>query len=464
MSAQTSFRTETDSMGEVQVPEGAYYGAQTKRAVDNFPVSGMRMPRSFIRALALIKRSAAQVNSELGLIDQKLADPIIQAAQEVMSGTWDDHFPIDVFQTGSGTSTNMNANEVISNRAIEILGGQIGSKSPVHPNDHVNMGQSSNDVIPTTIHIAALESIERDLLPALKHLHEALDAKAKEFDDIVKIGRTHLQDAVPIRLGQEFSGYASMIEHDIHRVESVRPHLSELALGGTAVGTGLNARPGFSAAVIAKIAETTGIGFKQAPNLFEGLASRDAAVEASGALRTVACSLMKIANDVRWLSSGPRCGIGEISLPSLQPGSSIMPGKVNPVIPEAVRMISAQVQGNDLAIAIGGQGGELELNVMLPMIAQNLLQSITLLAKGSRLFADMCITGIEANRERCEGLIEDSLAMCTSLAPKIGYDAAAKIAKEAFATRKTVRQIAKEHGVLSDEELNKVLDARSMTN
>jgi fumarate hydratase class II len=325
------------------------------------------------------------------------------------------------------------------------------------------MGQSSNDVIPTAIHVSVLESIERELLPALKHLHAALDAKANEFDDVVKIGRTHLQDAVPVRLGQEFGGYASMVAHDIRRIENVREHLSELALGGTAVGTGLNTPPEFPPRVIAKLSEATGIQFKQAPSLFEALGSRDAAVEASGALRTVACSLMKIANDLRWLSSGPHCGIGEIILPSLQPGSSIMPGKVNPVIPEAVRMIAAQVIGNDVTIAIGGQGGDFELNVMMPVIVYNLLQSIQLLAKGSQVLADMGVSGIEANRERCESLIEGSLAMVTSLAPKIGYDAAAKIAKEAYQTGRTVREIAKEKQVLPEDELERVLDPRRMT-
>ncbi|MBI3949076.1 MAG: class II fumarate hydratase, partial [Acidobacteria bacterium] len=333
----------------------------------------------------------------------------------------------------------------------------------VHPNDHVNMGQSSNDVIPTTIHVSALESIVNQLIPALKHLHEALAAKAKEFDDIVKIGRTHLQDAVPVRLGQEFGGYASMVAHDIRRVENVREHLSELALGGTAVGTGLNMRPEFPGRVIHKLSAWAGIEFKQAPNLFEALGSKDAAVEASGALRTVAASLMKMANDIRWLGSGPRCGIGEITLPSLQPGSSIMPGKVNPVIPEAVRMIGAQVIGNDMTIAICGQGGDFELNVMMPVLVYNLLQSIQLLANGARVLADKCVAGIEANRERCEGLIEGSLAMVTALAPKIGYDAAAKIAKEAYATGRTVRELAKEMKVLPEDELERVLDPRRMT-
>ncbi len=457
------YRIETDSLGEVRVPANVYYGAQTMRAAQNFPISDLRLPRPFIRALGLIKRAAAEVNMELGLLEEQIGLAIVQAAQDVAEGKYDDQFVVDVFQTGSGTSTNMNANEVIGNRAIEILGGKLGSKKPVHPNDHVNKGQSSNDVIPTTIHVAALETIEKELLPALRHLHGALEAKAEEFDDIVKIGRTHLQDAVPVRLGQEFGGYASMVSHDIRRLENVREHLSELALGGTAVGTGLNMLPEFPPQVIKKLSEWIKVEFKEAPNRFEALGSRDAVVEASGALKTVACSLMKIANDLRWLSSGPRCGIGEIALPSLQPGSSIMPGKVNPVIPEAVRMIAAQVIGNDMTIAICGQGGDFELNVMMPVLVYNLLQSIELLANGSRVLADMCVSGIEVNRERCEGLIEGSLAMCTALAPKIGYDAAAKIAKEAFATGRTVREIAKEHKILPEDELERVLDPRRMT-
>lgn len=458
-----AYRIETDSLGEVRVPADVYYGAQTHRAKENFPISELRFQRPFIRALGLIKRAAAEVNMELGLLDEKLGTAIVQAAQEVADGQHDDQFVVDVFQTGSGTSTNMNANEVIANRAIQLLGGEMGTKKPVHPNDHVNKGQSSNDVIPTTIHIAALESIKKELLPALAHLHAALDAKAKEFDDIVKIGRTHLQDAVPVRLGQEFGGYASMVAHDIRRVENICEHLSELALGGTAVGTGLNMLPAFPGRVIEKISTWTGIQFKQAPNLFEALGSKDAAVEASGALKTVACSLMKIANDIRWLASGPRCAIGEINLPSLQPGSSIMPGKVNPVIPEAVRMIVAQVIGNDLTISICGQGGDFELNVMMPVLAYNLLQSIQLLANGSRVLADKCVSGITANRERCESLIEGSLAMVTALAPKIGYDAAAAIAKEAFTTGRTVREIARERKVLPEAELERVLDPRRQT-
>lgn len=459
----TEYRIEVDSLGEVRVPAHVYYGAQTQRAVENFPISGLRLPRPFIRAMGLIKRAAAEVNMELGLLDEKIGRAIVQAAEEVADGRHDDQFVVDVFQTGSGTSTNMNANEIISNRAIEILGGEMGSKKPVHPNDHVNKGQSSNDVIPTAIHVSALETIENDLLPALTHLRDALDAKAREFDDVVKIGRTHLQDAVPVRLGQEFGGYASMVAHGIRRVENVREHLSELAIGGTAVGTGLNAPPEFAPRVVERLSALTGLTFKEAPHRFEALGARDAVVEASGALKTVACSLMKIANDLRLLSSGPRSGIGEITLPSLQPGSSIMPGKVNPVIPEAIRMIGAQVIGNDVTIAVCGQGGDLELNVMMPVMAYNLLQSIQLLANGSRVLADKCVGGIRANRERCQSLIEGSLAMCTALAPKIGYDAAAKIAKEAYETGRTVREIAREKRVLPEDELDRVLDPRRMT-
>lgn len=457
------YRIETDSLGEVKVPGKAFYGAQSTRARDNFPISGRRMPREFIRAMGIIKAAAAEANMELGLLDEKLGDAIVHAASEVSDGKFDDDFVVDVYQTGSATSTNMNANEIISNRAIEILGGEIGSKKPVHPNDHVNMGQSSNDVIPTAFHVSVLESIEKSLLPALKYLYDALHEKAKEFDDVVKIGRTHLQDAVPVRLGQEFSGYASQIAHAIKRVESTRPHLSELALGGTAVGTGLNTPKEFPDLAIQRISKLSGIEFTGAPNLFEALAGRDAVVETSGQLKTVAVSLMKIVNDLRWLGSGPRCGIGEIMLPSLQPGSSIMPGKVNPVIPESTMMICATVMGHDVAINIGGQHGNFELNVMMPMMADHLLESIRLLTNGCRNLVDRCVKGIQANRERAESLIEGSLAMVTALAPKIGYDAAAEIAKESYKTGKTVRQLALEKKVLPEDELNRALDARSQT-
>ncbi len=458
-----STRIEKDSLGEIEVPGDSYYGAQTERARRNFPVSGLRFPRRFIAALARIKREAAAVNEELGIVEPRLAVAIRQAADEVIEGRRDEDFPLDIFQTGSGTSTNMNANEVIANRAIEILGGKVGSKSPVHPNDHVNAGQSSNDVIPTAIHVAAFSAIVEDLEPALERLAKALEAKAVAFDDAVKIGRTHLQDAVPVRLGQEFSGYAQQVRNGLARLEAVKPRLGELALGGTAVGTGLNAPPGFADLVIARLAETTGHPFVPAPNRFEALAGKDACVEASGAAKTIAASLTKIANDVRWLASGPRCGLGEITIPSLQPGSSIMPGKVNPVIPEMVLMVAAQVVGNDATITLSGMGGNFELNVMMPVIAYNLLQSIEILAAASRLFAERCIEGTEANRDRAREMVENSLAMCTALAPKIGYDEAAAIAKQAYATGRTVRQIALERKVLPEDELEEVLDPWAQT-
>jgi fumarate hydratase class II len=456
-------RIEKDSLGDVEVSESAYWGAQTERARLNFQVSGLRFPRRFIAALGLIKGEAAGVNVELGLLDQELADAIRQAAREVAGEAYDDHFPLDIFQTGSGTSTNMNANEVIANRAIELLGGKRGSKTPVHPNDHVNAGQSSNDVIPTAIHLAAYGAVAEELEPALAHLAEALEAKAREFDDVIKIGRTHLQDAVPIRLGQEFSAYAQQVRYGQERVAAAKPRLAELALGGTAVGTGLNAHPEFADRVIAQLAGRTGHPFVPAPNRFEALAAKDAAVEMSGALKTVAVSLTKIANDIRWLGSGPRCGLGEIILPSLQPGSSIMPGKVNPVIPESVLMICAQVMGNDLTISLGGMAGNFELNVMMPVIAYNLLQSIEILANGSRMLADKCVAGLEPDRERCQEMVEKSLAMVTALAPKIGYDEAAALAKEAFETGRTVRELALEKKVLPPDELEKVIDPRSQT-
>jgi fumarate hydratase, class II len=456
------YRIEKDSMGEMQVPAGSYYGAQTQRAVLNFPVSDLRFPRSFIRAMGLIKRAGAEANLGLGLLIDDIATAIVQAADEVIEGRWDDQFVVDIFQTGSGTSTNMNVNEVIANRAIEIRGGKIGSRE-VHPNDHVNLGQSSNDVIPTAIHVAALEEIEKRLIPELQALRESIVLKVEELDNVVKIGRTHLQDAVPIRLGQEFSAFQVMIENGLRRLHGVRRHLSELAIGGTAVGTSLNCHPDFPGMVVASLSDWTGVDFTLAPNRFEALSSRDAAVETSGMLKTVACSLMKISNDLRWLGSGPRCGIGEIFLPPTQPGSSIMPGKVNPVIPEAVTMVAAQVAGNDVTINIAGMSGNFQLNVMQPIIAYNLLQSITLLAQGAFILRTKCIEGIRPNRERCKQMVEESLAMVTSLAPRIGYDRAAEIAKDAYQTGMTVRQVAREKKVLSEDELDEVLDPYAMT-
>lgn len=457
--AKTRYRTESDSMGKMKVPSDAYYGAQTARAVENFPVSGRTLPREFVRAMGLVKLAAAETNAELGFLKKNVAKAVARAAREALEGKLDGHFVVDVFQTGSGTSTNMNANEVIANRAAEILGG----KTRVHPNDHVNMGQSSNDVIPTAMHVSALEAVEKELIPALEYLEKALSAKAKKFDRIVKIGRTHLMDATPVRLGQEFGGYASMVAHGVSRLRAVRNDLSELAIGGTAVGTGINTHKSFGKKVAARISASTGVKFREARNHFEAQASKDAVVQTSGALKTVAVSLMKIANDIRWLGSGPRCGFGEILLPAIQPGSSIMPGKVNPVIGESVTQVAAQVIGNDAAITIGGQSGNFELNVMMPMMADNLLESIRLLSKVSRVFVDKCVDGIEASEERCGELIEQSLAMCTSLAPIIGYDAAAAIAKEAYASGSTVREVARKKGVISDEELERVLDPESMT-
>ncbi len=455
------YRIEKDSMGEVRVPAWAYWGAQTQRAVENFPISGLRLPRPMIRALGLIKRYAAEVNRDLGQIPADLAEAIIQAAEEVMEGKWDDHFPVDIFQTGSGTSSNMNANEVIANRANELLGQPLGTRHPVHPNDHVNRGQSSNDVIPTAIHIAVREQLE-PLRAALQELHQALQTKAEEFKDIVKIGRTHLQDAVPMTLGQEFSGYATQIAHGLRRVDHTLPHLEELALGGTAVGTGLNAHPAFAPQVIARIAERTGLPFREAENRFEALGARDALVELMGALNTVAVSLMKIANDLRLLSSGPRTGIAEITLPAVQPGSSIMPGKVNPVIPEMMIQVAAQVMGNHMAVTIGGQNGPLELNMMMPMIAYNVLFALQILTNGIRTLTEKTIRGIQANRKRCEELVEWSMALVTPLALRIGYDRAAQIAYKAYKEGKTVRQVVIEEGLLTEEEANEVLDPRKM--
>lgn len=430
-------------MGSMDVPEDAYYGAQTRRAELNFGISPLRLPRSLIRALGLIKKAAAQVNMDLGLLHDDLGSVILRAAQSVAEGKHDDQFVVDIFQTGSGTSSNMNTNEVIAGVANEMILGERGGKTPVHPNDAVNMGQSSNDVIPAAIHVAALEAIRKRLIPALQSLHTPLDEKARAFDHIVKIGRTHLQDAVPIRLGQEFSGYASQIEHGIKRLERAGESLEELPIGGTAVGTGINTHSEFPERMTAVLSRETGLSFRPAENNFEAMASRDAAVDVSGALKTVAISLSIVANNIRWLASGPRCGIGEIRIPELQPGSSIMPGKVNPVIPEAVMMVAAQVVGNDATIAwANALGSNFELNVMMPVIGFNLLQSIELLANASRHLAEKCISGIEADEARCAESIERSLAMCTALAPRIGYDQAAALAKKAYKEHLNVREVA----------------------
>jgi fumarate hydratase, class II len=456
-------RVEKDSMGTMEVPADALYGATTQRAVLNFPISGYRFGRPFIRALGLIKWAAAQANRDLGKLDEERTRLIVQAAEEVIGGALDNHFPIDIFQTGSGTSTNMNANEVIANRVSQLAGKPVGRKEPVHPNDHVNMGQSSNDVIPTAIHIAVAESVRNDLMPALEHLQHGLEAKTQEFWEIIKIGRTHLMDATPIRLGQEFSGYAKQVEHGKLRAGNAIAAVEELALGGTAVGTGLNCHPEFPGRVMGYLWNRTGVAFREARNHFEAQGAKDSLVEASGEIRTLAVSLFKIANDIRWLSSGPRCGIGEIQLPATQPGSSIMPGKVNPVMCESVMQVCAQIIGNDTAVCWGGANGNLELNVMMPMIAHNILENIRLLSSVLRVFQDKCISGIIANRAHCEELVERSMAMVTGLAPIIGYDRAAEIAKESAKTGKSVREICKDKHVLPESELNKALDPIEMT-
>src|SRR5437762_31052 len=461
MSEKGETRTERDSMGEMQVPADAYFGASTQRAVLNFPISDLRFPRQFIRALGQIKQAAAQVNESLGTVDPHIAQAIVQASQEVIDGKLDSHFVLDIFQTGSATSTNMNANEVIANRASELLGGSRGSRK-VHPNDHVNFGQSSNDVIPTAIHLSALVSIEHDLLPALSGLQRALEEKAEAFMPIVKTGRTHLQDATPIRLGQEFLGYAGQIERGIARLRHAQSELSEVALGGTAVGTGVNTHPEFSARVCQLLSEMNGVTVRETSNHFQAQSTLDNIVEASGSLNTLAVSLMKIANDIRWLGSGPRAGIGEIDLPAVQPGSSIMPGKVNPVIAESVCMVCAQVMGNHTTITVAGQSGNFEINVMMPVIAYNLLQSITLLAAAARNFSRQCITGLKATTRGPE-MVERGLAICTALAPVIGYDAAADISKQAYKTGKTVREVAREKTNLSEEDLERILNPENMT-
>lgn len=450
-------REEKDTMGIVHVPENVYYGPQTQRAIENFPISGLRFPTQFYRCLAMVKKVSAHVNAKLKILDKTIAKAIKQAAQEVMNGKFDDQFVVDVFQTGSGTSINMNMNEVLASRANEIITGKKGGNSPVHPNDHVNLGQSSNDVIPTVIHITALEAIHKKLIPSLEVLYKTLYQKSAEFDNVKKIGRTHLQDAIPMTLGQEFSGYTRQIELGIQRIEAAEPRLAELPLGGTAIGNGVNAHPDFARNAIAGISEYLSLPFTEAKNHFEAQAAQDAAVEMSGALKTVAVSLMKIANDIRWLASGPRCGLGEITIPSLQPGSSIMPGKVNPVIPEAVLQVCAQVIGNDLTITIGGQWGNFELNTMLPVIGYNLLQSIDILTNASSVFAEKCIAGIQANREKSASYIDKSLALVTGLIPLVGYDKAAAIAKKAYETGKTIKEIAMEDEALPPDILDILL-------
>jgi fumarate hydratase class II len=459
--ATPNTRIERDSMGEMSVPTDAYYGASTMRAVLNFPISDLRKPRPFVRALGQIKQAAARVNRDLGLVDDRIAEAIVAAAQDVIDGKLDDHFVLDVFQTGSGTSTNMNANEVIANRASEELGGGRGSRA-VHPNDHVNFGQSSNDVIPTAMHVAALSEIEHRLIPALLTLESDLRAKSTEFWDIVKTGRTHLQDATPVRLGQEFLGFAGQVERGIKRLRAAQQDLGEVALGGTAVGTGVNTHPEFARRVAAILTELNGVEIRETENHFQAQATIDSVVAASGALRVVAISLMKIANDIRWMGSGPRAGIGELALPEVQPGSSIMPGKVNPVIAESVLQVGAQVLGNDLSVSLAGQWGNFELNTMLPVAAYNLLQSIELLAASAENFAVQLVRGLSAT-DQGPTMVERGLMIGTSLAPIIGYEAAAEIAKYAAKTGKTIREVAKEKTSLSEEELDRVLDPIAMT-
>ncbi|HEX6235069.1 MAG TPA: class II fumarate hydratase [Jiangellaceae bacterium] len=462
MQNDSEFRIEHDTMGEVRVPAWAKWRAQTQRAVENFPISGRPVEPAIVHALAAIKGAAAEVNAELGVVDTDMAKAIAAAAAEVADGQWDEHFPIDVFQTGSGTSTNMNVNEVIATLASSRHG------SSIHPNDHVNASQSSNDTFPSAIHVAATRAVVGDLIPALTHLRDALRRKAEEFSDVVKSGRTHLMDATPVTLGQEFGGYAAQVSHGVERLEASLPRLAELPLGGTAVGTGINTPAGFAARVIERLAESTGLPLSEARDHFEAQGARDGLVETSGQLRTIAVSLYKIVNDLRWMGSGPRAGLAEIRLPDLQPGSSIMPGKVNPVVPEAVAMVSAQVVGNDAAIAWGGGSGSFELNVMLPVMGRNLLESIMLLANASRLLADRCIDGIEANVERCREYAESSPSIVTPLNRYIGYENAAAVAKKALAERKTIRQVVIEEGYvergdLTEAQLDEALDVLGMT-
>ena len=456
------FRTERDSLGEMQVPADAYWGAQTQRAVENFPISGEQFGRRFVRALGIVKKAAAEANLDLGMVDDEIVDVIIQAADEVIAGDHDDQFPVDVFQTGSGTSSNMNANEVIANRASELLGEEIGSKA-VHPNDHVNFGQSSNDVIPTAMHVAALEAVEKDVRPGLETLRNALAEKESEFDDVVKTGRTHLQDATPVTLGQEFSGYRTQIEKGLTRLDNVHAHLAELALGGTAVGTGLNTHPEFPGLAAEYISEETGLEFREADNHFEAQAAHDAMAEAHGALRVIAGSMNKIANDLRLLASGPRNGIGEIDQPENQPGSSIMPGKINPVVAEAVNQVHKRVIGNDATVNYGAGEGQLDLNLYKPVLAQDFLNSARLLANAAETFAERFVAKLEADEAHCAAQVDQSMALATALNPQIGYDKAAEVAKTAMKDGRTIREVAIEKGYLTEEEADDVLDPRKMT-
>ena len=455
-------RTEKDSLGTVEVPSDKYYGAQTQRSLENFKIGSERFPREFIRAYGILKKAAATVNHSFGNLDTKIMDAIHSAVEEVINGNLDDHFPLVVWQTGSGTQTNMNFNEVISNRAIEMLGGEIGSKTPVHPNDHVNMSQSTNDTFPTAINIAAIESLQKQLIPVLRDLRTALNEKAGEFKSIIKLGRTHLQDATPLSLGQEFSGYVSAIDHGIVRIESSLKHCYELAMGGTAVGTGINTIEGFSEAVAKEIANLTGLPFITAENKFEALGGQDSIVELSGALKVVAGSLFKIANDLRWLASGPRSGIGEISLPANEPGSSIMPGKINPTQSEAVTMVCVKVIGNHNGITIAGSHGHFELNVFKPLIAHNILQSIDLLADSTKNFSQYCIKGIKADKNKIKKFLENSLMLVTALAPHIGYDNSAKIAKNALKNNTTLKKEALKSGLITEKDYNKIVNPKKM--
>lgn len=455
-------RIETDSLGEVYVPKEAYYGAQTQRSCENFPIGQEKMPQEIILALATIKKASAIVNYQLGLLPEDKKESICSVCDEILSGSLDQHFPLSVWQTGSGTQTNMNVNEVISNRAIEKLGGERGSKKPIHPNDDVNMSQSSNDVFPTAMHLATMLDILRLLIPSLKKLRDSLDHKAQEFESIIKIGRTHLMDATPLTLGQEFSGYVSQLDHGLVAIQNTLPHLSEIALGGTAVGTGLNTHPDYAQAVAKTISELTGYAFVSAPNKFDALATNDALVEVSGALRRLAVSLFKIANDIRWLASGPRCGIGEIRLPANEPGSSIMPGKVNPTQCEALLMVAIQVMGNDTTIGFAGSQGNLELNVYRPLIIYNLIQSIRLLSDGMNIFEEKCVRGIQADRERIAQHLNQSLMLATALNKEIGYDKASQIVKKAYNENTTLKEAALGLSILTEEQFDKIVDPQKM--